>query len=229
MNSRSTLRLLPVVLTSLLLVGLGYAWALRPAPGDVDSYHERVKAAVTAIPSVIGAWESREIPVPPAAQELLKPNALFSRQYMHRTTGRTATLLVIHCRAARDLSGHYPPVCYPAHGWTEAGASDVQMVEVEGLRIPYRRYAFERRKFEGDMELTAYCFFAVPQRGLSARMEDVYSAAANVALRGMGAAQVQFVMGPGMTEEDEREVLRELVAPVLPVLRAVEPGPGERP
>mgnify|MGYP007071125856 CR=1 FL=1 len=25
---------------------------------------------------------------------------------------------VVQCRDARDMGGHYPPICYPGQGWT---------------------------------------------------------------------------------------------------------------
>ena len=54
--------------------------------------------------------------VPPEAQELLRPNAIFSRRFQ-RPGEIGVHVLVVHCSDARDMIGHYPPICYPSSGW----------------------------------------------------------------------------------------------------------------
>ncbi|MFW6061969.1 MAG: exosortase-associated EpsI family protein, partial [Planctomycetota bacterium] len=107
---------------TLTLAIIGGALAERLSYGsadEADPYHRRVAERIANIPYTIGDWKGEDVSVPRSAVELLQPNALCSRQYRNQKTGQVLSLLVVHCRDARDMTGHYPPVCYPAHGWTQ--------------------------------------------------------------------------------------------------------------
>src|SRR5688572_8658902 len=100
-----------------LLALLGDRALLRMAPAETEPYHAAVRAAVAAIPQVSGNWVGKDVPVPDAAVQMLHPNVIFSRRYQNLSTNETVAVLLVHVRDARDVLGHYPPVCYPGQGW----------------------------------------------------------------------------------------------------------------
>ena len=110
---------LALLLTVVLLAGFGAYKRTYPQPADAEPYLERVRQAVGDVPASFDEWHSRPIEIPADALDMLKPNAVLSRRYTHRDTGRSVNLLIVHCRTARDLVGHYPPVCYPSIGWIQ--------------------------------------------------------------------------------------------------------------
>ena len=111
-------RTLPYSATVIVLLALlGDRMFLRMSPVQTDEYHASVKAAVEAVPTVVGSWVGIDTPVPEAAVRMLHPNIILSRRYQNLSTNETLTVLLVHVRDARDVLGHYPPVCYPGQGW----------------------------------------------------------------------------------------------------------------
>src|SRR3954466_15155977 len=110
-------RYIPAYLTVALLLGLSAETLRRPRPGDAEPYHTRVKAAREQF-AVPENWTFEDHDLPDGAIALLKPNATLFRQFK---SPRPFQFLFIQCRDARDMGGHYPPVCYPASGWVVVG------------------------------------------------------------------------------------------------------------
>lgn len=212
---------LALILTPLLLLGL-YAeqrsFAMRD---DSGPYHARVDAAIRSIPLSTGAWDSTQILVPEPAQKLLRPNAMFARQYRDRSSGRSASLIIIQCRDTRDLAGHYPPICYPGHGWTRRGQSEVS-VRAGARALPARRYTFSRLSFDREARLVVYSLFVIPGRGAVPDMESVYDAASNYRTRPFGAAQVQVVLTEEPGADEERRIVAEVLGPAAEAIAAIE-------
>src|SRR5437879_3851825 len=98
---RTSLQLLSPLVALALTLGLTLQVRSYAAQDDSGPFHARVREAVGKIPVRIGDWEGTEVPVPPAAGKLLRPNVLFCRNYHHLGTGRRATLLLVHCRDSR--------------------------------------------------------------------------------------------------------------------------------
>ena len=65
--------LAPPILSVTLLAGIVAEQRTHLKREDVEPYHARAKAAVDAIPYIIGTWTGADQPVPQAAQKLLKP------------------------------------------------------------------------------------------------------------------------------------------------------------
>src|SRR5215212_3483805 len=107
-------RYIPAILTVALLLGLTAETLSRPRPGDAEPFHAHAFAATSAMATPDG-WTFTDLKIPDGAVALLKPNARICRQYF--TPIRPFQFLLIQCRDARDMGGHYPPVCYPASGW----------------------------------------------------------------------------------------------------------------
>ena len=69
----------PWVCTCVLLVGiLGDRWLLRQPSADAAPYHARVQQEAARIPLHFKDWLGSDVPVPPAAVQMLKPNVILS-------------------------------------------------------------------------------------------------------------------------------------------------------
>ena len=99
---------------------------------EVQARNAEVLTAIDAAPYRIGQWIGEDVAVPPAALEILQTNAILSRRFRHLTSGINANLLVVHCSDARDMQGHYPPVCYPANGWILPEGGGRRSIACEG-------------------------------------------------------------------------------------------------
>ena len=111
-------------LTLALLLGMS---RVLPNRSEFNPNSQQRKAevahAMQSIPMFIGRWVGQDKEVPKEAQKLLRPNAILSRIYTSAASP-TTWIVVVHCSDARDLDGHYPPKCYPAHGWITAHLCD---------------------------------------------------------------------------------------------------------
>ena len=108
--------LLTLVLMGLLFAAMAWESTTRPTPEDTEPFHARVRAAVEGLPTKIGDWEGRDIPTSKEVVRLLNPNVVYQKRFTHGRTGEVVHVLLVHCRDARDIYGHYPPRCYPAQG-----------------------------------------------------------------------------------------------------------------
>lgn len=137
--------------TAGLLALAGWGVASQEATLDDRMRSERIAALLSAVPDRLGPWITSEVPVPSEAVEILRPNALFCRQFMRLGGDEELTLIVVHCSDARDMGGHYPPICYRQIGWN---------LDLERISRPDVRC-----EFLGDPELTVYRFRRVDRDG----------------------------------------------------------------
>jgi len=149
-------------LATIVLLGGMYAQSMDAGGGvNAERYHAAAREAIEGVPERFGDWRGTDVEVPQSAVALLKPNALLGRRYVEEGTGRWANLVIVQCRDTRDMSGHYPPVCYPAHGWTaREGARTHETVTVAGLEAT--TYEFMRTEFDRAVRIVIYAFFVVP-------------------------------------------------------------------
>ena len=134
-----------------------------------------VAEAMGAVPFFVGDWVGRDETVPPEAQKLLRPNAIFSRTYQ-KPLGPRLHLLLVHCSDARDMIGHYPPVCYPSAGWVSeeipgpAGA----VLHAAGREVPVRLYGFRRMHEPGRVDrIMILNAFILPGGNVSRDISDI--------------------------------------------------------
>jgi hypothetical protein len=213
---------IPVLVTLVLLAGLAADTLSRPRPKDADQFHAKVYDGVTAIPLTIGGtWRGSVLPDQPAAVKLLRPNVMLHRRYVsEKHPGRAVDFLLVHCRDARDMTGHYPPNCYPAHGYTSLGGLKASPVEwrvgdrvIEGMEYGYTRM--------DDGRVTACVvsnLLVLPNGRFVRGMTEVREAAADYLRQFYGAAQVQIVMDATVPEEERREIVSEFLVAIAPVL-----------
>jgi Protein of unknown function (DUF3485) len=228
---------LAILLTPLLLLGLYLEQRTFTKPEDAAPYHAAVRAAVEAIPFRVGGWEGTTVKVPEPAQKLLRPNAILARQYRHRGSGRTASLILVQCGDTRDLVGHYPPVCYPGQGWVlrEQEEVPVDTGETAGPAskeprgpLPMRRYSFTRASFSQESSQIVYSSFIIPGRRPVPDMNAVHAAASDYQARSFGAAQIQVVLSEQIAREEERLIVSELLGSAAAAISAIERGRDER-
>lgn len=209
---------------ALLLAGGLYAQmrSYRVADSDETSrFHAAVREAVEQIPIQVGEFDSIERQVPPAAGKLLRPNAIFCRRYIE-PTGRWATVILIHCQDARDMSGHYPPNCYRGSGWTQAGPPVIRNYPLWGTQVPIAEYEFSRTELNRVVRWVIYDFFVLPAAGIVTSMEQVQDASGDYRTRPFGAAQIQVIFDASMPEAERRELLTTFLEPLRPVAERLQ-------
>lgn len=206
---------------------IGGIWADRQffhlPVGDPSAYHARIRAAAATLPDRIGEWSATRIDPPAAARALLKPNILEGREYVHASTGERATFMIVQCQDARDMSGHWPPNCYPSQGWVLRDAQE-RVLPVLSSTIPVTVYRFTIESFNRYSEIVVYNFFVRPDAVLESGQKGVGEAAENPRMKVFGAAQVQVAFSASMTEDRRDEVFRVLVSGAYPLIEAVLEG-----
>ena len=191
--------------------------------GDAEAYHARVRAIADRLPYRIGEWVGTDVEPPAGAVSLLKPNLLQGREFKNAATGERATITLIQCQDARDMSGHWPPICYRAQGWTLRN-SDQRDITVERITVPVTIYRFTIESIDRYSEILVYNFFVRPDGVLENGREGVRKAARDPRMKVFGAAQVQVVFDPSMTDARRDEVFRTLVTGAYPIIEAVLQG-----
>lgn len=199
--------------------------------GDAEAIAFRkaqVQAAVTATPYRFGGWVSDNAEVPPAAIKLLRPNAILSRHYRELDSGLTADLLVVHCGDARDMAGHYPPICYPAHGWqqvTIANDPRAVVVSIGDATIPMCVYGFRRTDDLGtEHRLRVFNCFLLPNGEAAIDMDAVRQLADRPSITTHGVAQVQIVMSGGVDLDLSEQAVSQLLTGVSSLLAVLGQG-----
>ena len=191
------------VLCLFLLGGIALQQRTRLKPEDavVQNYHARAGAEVGRMPWKVEAldstWTAVEHKPETAAVRLLRPNVILSRRYVQNTTsGRpmVAELLIVQCRDSRDMTGHYPPICYRNIGYEQIYRERHAPITVDGEPVPFTEYHFEKYAHGRAEKLYVYNFFVVPGRGAVDDIKGVHEAAEDYERRFFGAAQFQVLM-----------------------------------
>ena len=201
--------------------------------------------------SWMGTWTGSNMEVPDAAVKLLhNPNALISRRYTntprhtghdsvgrdsigresagHQPTGRGsedrqiwADLLILQCADSRDMTGHYPPMCYPSNGESLL-SSRLFHLKAGDIWIDGTEYQFEAKPGQGCERKSVYNFFVVPGRGIVAGIKDVRAAAGDYQRRYFGAAQFQVIIDADQPPEVRDDVFCALVGADTRMIKTLE-------
>jgi len=207
-----------------LLAGVTAELLSRPRAADADGYHQKIRLAVAMIPTRVGSWIGTDMPVPREAQNLLHPNALLHRSYVNIQTRQHFSFLLVQCRDARDMVGHYPPVCYPNQGWTAAATQRVT-VPLGDQVVPVTEYDFRMDQFGTTSQLVVYNFMALPDASLVPDIEQVNRAAADYTQHFFGAAQLQFVFDANAETRPQRlAIIAEFLTALQEALDAIGSG-----
>lgn len=223
------LKYLSPVLTLLLLSLMLLDVRAREKAADAGPFHAAAAHAINSIPYTLGDWRATDLPLPAAAVTLLKPNATATRLYQNQITGERATMVIVQCRDARDMAGHYPPICYKGQGWVARQEPTPITLTVTGAALPVVRYDFTRPAFDRDQSVVIYGVFAVPGKGFPLDMDRIRRLAADYASRPFGAAQIHIVLNERISAEREQEIASELLGFVRPTLELLADGSWRSP
>ena len=214
--------------TLLLLVALSYRLPNRVAFDGASARHQaQIAAAMQAVPFFVADWIGEDEAVPREAQKLLRPNATLSRRYQ-RPGGMKLHLLVVHCSDARDMIGHYPPICYPSSGWVrvEVPDADIQLAIGE-QRLPIRTYVFRRVREHGVEEaIRVFNAFVLPDGTVTRDIDDINRQSERLAVSAQGVAQVQIISAAGVSREEASAAASELLAGMPALLETLGIGQG---
>jgi hypothetical protein len=209
---------------------LGGVWAertlWRPSATESEAYHQLIRQEAESLPIHIGTWLGAETPVPPSAVKLLRPNVIISRGYQDVLSGRRVAVLLVHCKDARDLLGHWPPVCYVGQGWTLVSSAP-QDWESEGLRVAGMRHEFASHRAGRPSRLSVDNFFILPGGRTCRDMDEVDAIARDPRRKLLGAAQVQVVSDGALGGQERDEVLAMFIGAARPVIDAIGQGVSE--
>lgn len=195
------------------------------APEDTTAYQARVREAYAQLPMRIGNWIGEETPVPQSAVALLHPNVIISRRYTNFVTGRTASFLLTQCADARDMAGHYPPICYPNQGWI-LQRSEAHRWAVDGLEVNGMEYRFLRSP-TSPAGIVVRNFMILPDGSIAPDMDSIRKST-SVRRRFYGAGQVQVICDAGVPDAEQGEIFTSLVEGHMPVITAILSGvPGK--
>ena len=239
---RSLLSIVAAPALCLAVLG-GIVWenGQHTKPADAMPYHRAAKTAVEAWPRVVpagatgGEWQNdADAPLPLAAIQLLKPNAHFYRVYTRRPVpgqppaadAPQVGLLVVQCQDPEDMSGHYPPNCYPRNGepmeW-----SALRSWTVPGLEKPISgmEYRFSGGTMAQPRSTVAYNFFVLPGRGFVPDMAQVRDASGDYQRRHFGATQVQVLFhDPALDQAARDEAFKAIIGTAVPTLLKLNPS-----
>lgn len=225
--------------TTLLLLVLVFIYQQNLyAEAEVgEGYFSTIADEMRALPMSHGDWVGRPGTIPRSAVELLNANEAISISFRHIATGESVELVLVHCADARDLIGHYPPVCYPAHGWThqsteevslsglaadENGSEEQEPGPLVGRELPCSYYRFERINEGYSHSMSVLNYMVLPDGRIGRSMDIVTRAASDLTQRGKGAMQVQVLFrDPTMTDKRRLEIADEFLDHIQPVLTAV--------
>jgi Protein of unknown function (DUF3485) len=209
-----------------MLLGIGVHSLLMPRPADAREYQHAVATAAATIPMHIGDWVGQDVPVPSAAVTMLSPNVLISRHFVETSSGADASLLLVQCGDARDMTAHYPPVCYCNAGWSLVSSHPRDWL-VAGDCIPGTEYEFSIRSLEFTSHMYICNFMELPDGRIVRDMTPVIEAAGDVRHRYFGAAQVQVVMSAEVPQSKRDQAVAALVGALEPTLKAIGSGGGQ--
>jgi len=215
---------LPAILTAAVLAAMGvYVLAASGPAGGGEAYRKAVREAIDALPRRIDGYIGRDEAPLPGAIDLLRPNRILQRAYTHPLTGRSFSVLIVHCGDVRDMMGHYPPVCYPSNGWSVDAADPDAIDPHAGRSMPITRYTVSRSVGTTHRSRVIANSFILPQADTPFGRDDksLDRVSRTRWSSGLGAAQVQIVTDASMPEDERRRIERLVAAELQGIVHAV--------
>ncbi len=216
-------RYIPAYLTVALLLGLTAETLSRPQPEDAKPFHAHLQAMKQTFSDPEG-WicPDPDHKLPDGAVALLKPNLTICRTYLKPRF----QFLLVQCRDARDMGGHYPPICYPANGCVVVGDKEGRVMNwtIEGKTFVGKEYEFSHLE-EGQTRTQIIDNLLILPRRQDCYVQDikwVRGFAADYTQRFYGAAQIQFVFDGTVPENERRDIMTQLIGKNMNLLTALE-------
>jgi len=212
---------LSIFVSIALIAGAGLESRHFRPPPDASAYRQRVKDAAASLPMSIGDWTATNEEVEPSAIQLLHPNVILSREYRNAVTGEAVGFLFVDVQDARDTVGHYPPVCYPAQGWSTQVTAPVTR-RLPDRTVTLTEYTFVRGVFDEDAALVVDDFFVLPGLGTAPDRDPVIAAAKDLSRRFYGVAQIQLVFVGESTAQQRQAAFEDLITPARDLIQTVQ-------
>ncbi|QQE11070.1 exosortase-associated EpsI family protein [Planctomycetota bacterium] len=206
-----------------MLIAVGVNASLRPKPADATAFHTAAQKAIYSFPYTIGDWVGRDQEIPASAIKLLQPNAILSRHYVNNKSGESASLLIVQTRNARDMVGHYPPICYPANGYTQTKAMPIDW-NASGLNMIGTDYTFSIQRQNSTPQLNVANFIILPNGKVVPDMDALNRAAADYTRFFQGAAQLQLVTNQNYSDEQRERIFNELIGQNISIIQTLLSG-----
>lgn len=219
----------PWVTVATLMV-LSLALPNRAAVGTgLEARKMQIAEAMAEVPLFIGRWVGTDDKnIPQAAQQLLKPTGLLNRRYTSPGVA-WVHVLVVHCNDARDMMGHYPPICYPSAGWLQMPlpTNSDHTLTVQGQAFPVREYAF-RGYLNGGREDSIRIFnaFILPDGTVTQSIDDMNDQAERLSVAVQGVAQVQVITPARVPFAEARSAAEEILSGMTVLFDALDVGRG---
>lgn len=195
---------------------------------NAENYHSNVYGVGKQIPMMVGEWLGTNNDLPAGAVSLLRPNFTLARDYSN-TAGQRASFLLIQCKDARDLLGHYPPVCYTAHGFVQV-STERRDWTVDGDVLQGTMYEFSRTDRQNRTSaIKVYDVMVLPNGQTAPDMTGVDRVARHREQRYYGAAQIQILTDAAMPEADRTQVISLLLRGAKPAIDAIRAGVRHEP
>jgi Protein of unknown function (DUF3485) len=207
--------ILTIALSLCVLGGAAVDRSFHKEPADTASYHEQIKKVAANAPMRIGDWMGYDMATPQSAIMLLRPNVIVSKRYINYVTGEAVSFLLVDCTDARDLQGHYPPICYPNEGWLQMSLESRDW-QVGNLKLTGTQYEFMKKQYDPQKNLPIETtesianFMLLPDGKIGRDMDSVRAAAKNLQSRYYGAAQVQVIMDSSLSQERKDQIVQTM-------------------
>lgn len=213
---------LAIVCSLALLCGAAADRLSLLSPTDPAPYHRSVRVAAERVPLTFGPWSGTDVPVPQEAATQLRPNVIISRAYVNSLTQQRVALLLVQCADVRDLTPHFPPMCYPGRGLsltsTEPKDWPMDQVTVNGTE-----YQFESNTFKTD-KLTIVDNFMILPDGRTCRDMTEVRRLVGLKTRYFGAAQVQLVFNSEVPAAERQAICVEFFKVCEPLINTIRSG-----
>ncbi|MEM1211732.1 MAG: exosortase-associated EpsI family protein [Planctomycetota bacterium] len=217
---RTRVAWLTVAAAGVLLAGFtAVTWA-RSSPADAAPYHAAVLQAANRLPLEVDGWQGRDAPVPDAAIDLLQPNAIVARRFVDPDSGDAVDFLLVHCKDARSMAGHYPPICYPQNGYTPE-SDQTQTWTLRGQPITGTAYTFLIGTGKNQARFHVANLLLLPDGTVARTMAQMRRAAADPAWRHFGAGQVQILTSDDLTPARRHTLIEKFLNANADAIRAI--------
>ena len=193
-------------------------------PVGADRYFTEVASVIEQVPYQIDSWVGVNLPLTEVAVKMLRPNKVLRRTYHDPLRGSKVSLSIIHCTDIRDMLGHHPPVCYPAHGW-HLESKQAREIVIGGATQEANQFDFSRLNSGSREAIRIISFFVTP--GVDGVISEMYAmerASKRSGLAGLGAAQVQIVMPLSQSNEATSEMVTKILQTIQPVIDTIGKG-----
>lgn len=210
-------------LCTLALLGAVFAYSLTlPSPAGAEPYHARVTAAARDLPAAFDGWTAEELPMEEGSLALLKPNFARRLRLTHPDYDLPLELLIVQCRDARDLAGHYPPVCYPqVNGYIQEDAQP-RTWHAGDMEVAGMEYRFAVNDLPGAPSRYVLHFMMLPDGRFVREIDEIYKAGADYLRRHHGAAQCQlFIRDETLDQQARDRAFSEVLTAYAGLIRAI--------